>query len=159
MSAVKTINRNQSGRGGARLGAGRKVGSATARTREIANRAAAEGITPLEYLLDLMRKPYPNDADAVTEAAYDSLRLDAAKAAAPYIHPRLATRDNAINLSLTGSLADQGAAVVKALADGTITPTEAAGVMSTLSAQARVVEIDGLERRVKALEVKQNGTT
>jgi hypothetical protein len=68
-----------SGHGGRRSGAGRKPGVATAKTREIANKAASEGITPLEYLLSVMRDV----------GADDGRRLDAAKAAAPYIHPRL----------------------------------------------------------------------
>jgi hypothetical protein len=33
------------GRGGSRKGAGRKTGSATKKTREIADKAAAEGVT------------------------------------------------------------------------------------------------------------------
>lgn len=65
--------------GGARPGAGRKKGSATAKTREIADRAAAEGVTPLEFMLQVMR-------DVTAER---SERLDMAKSAAPYIHPRL----------------------------------------------------------------------
>lgn len=66
-------------RGGRRPGAGRKPGSANVKTREIADRAAAEGLTPLEYLLSVMRDQANNPAR----------RDEAAKAAAPYIHPRL----------------------------------------------------------------------
>lgn len=68
------------GKGGKRPGAGRKPGSATKKTREIAERAAEQGITPLEYMLEVMR-----DGEAEKSA-----RMDMAKAAAPYIHPRLA---------------------------------------------------------------------
>lgn len=68
------------GHGGKREGAGRKPGSATRKTREVAEKAAAAGLTPLEYLLSVMR-----DTEADGHA-----RLDAAKAAAPYMHPRLA---------------------------------------------------------------------
>ena len=67
-------------RGGARPGAGRKPGSATKRTREIAN-AIAEGMSPLEYLTSIYRDP----------GADEARRLDAAKAAAPYVHPKLAS--------------------------------------------------------------------
>lgn len=67
-------------RGGRREGAGRKPGSATKRTREIAERAASEGITPLEYMLQVMRD----------ENQEQSVRLDAAKAAARFVHPALA---------------------------------------------------------------------
>lgn len=69
--------------GGARAGAGRKKGSATQKTREIADRAANEGLTPLEYMLKIMRD----------EGADEARRLDAAKSAAPYVHPRLSTMD------------------------------------------------------------------
>jgi hypothetical protein len=42
-------------RGGKREGAGRKKGALTKRTKEIAERALAEGKTPLEVMLDNMR--------------------------------------------------------------------------------------------------------
>jgi hypothetical protein len=69
--------------GGARPGSGRKLGAATAKTREIANGAAEAGETPLEFMLRVMRDT----------AADMPQRLDMAKAAAPYIHPRFATVD------------------------------------------------------------------
>lgn len=67
-------------RGGARSGAGRPQGSINRKTREIAEAAVEAGLTPLEYMLSVMRD---------TEQQM-SARLDAAKSAAPYIHPRLA---------------------------------------------------------------------
>lgn len=54
------------GRGGARKGAGRKAGSATIKTREIANGAAAAGLTPLEYMLEVMRRDSNREGDDVT---------------------------------------------------------------------------------------------
>jgi hypothetical protein len=69
--------------GGARPGAGRKPGGRNKKTREIADRAAAEGITPLEVMLEAMRFHYFHDE--LDEAAA------IAKDAAPYMHPRLAT--------------------------------------------------------------------
>ena len=59
---------------------GRQKGAANKRTREIADKAVAEGLTPLEYLLSVVRD---KGEDRAT-------RIDAAKAAAPFIHPRLA---------------------------------------------------------------------
>ncbi len=70
-------------RGGKRPGAGRPPGAATRRTREIADRAAEEGVTPLEHMLAVM----------LDESAEPSRRDDMAKAAAPYIHPRLQAID------------------------------------------------------------------
>lgn len=81
------------GRGGKRAGAGRKPGSATKRTREIADRAASEGITPLEYMLQVMRAPSAH-ADPRVQVAREAMRFEAAKAAAPYMHPRLAATEH-----------------------------------------------------------------
>lgn len=74
---MNTISGNQ--RGGKRPGAGRPKGSATKKTREIADKAATAGQTPLEFLLGVMRGESYEFKD----------RLDAAKAAASYVHPRL----------------------------------------------------------------------
>ncbi|SNT33672.1 hypothetical protein SAMN06265795_12639 [Noviherbaspirillum humi] len=79
-------------RGGKRDGAGRKVGSANTKTREIADRAASEGLTPLEFMLQVMRNDaLPENASPAQQAAQLAMRFEAAKAAAPYIHPRLSS--------------------------------------------------------------------
>ena len=62
---------------------GRQAGVANKRTREIADRAMKEGITPLEYMLQVLRD----------ENAERPRRDDMAKAAAPYLHPRLASTE------------------------------------------------------------------
>jgi len=62
---------------------GRKEGTANKRTREIADQAAATGLTPLEYMIQVMRD----------DGAEDDRRDDMAKAAAPYMHPRLASTE------------------------------------------------------------------
>lgn len=72
-------------RGGKREGAGRKPGTPNTKTSEIAARALAEGISPLEFLMKVVRGEYP-DADF-------SHQLDAAKAAAPYCHAKIAPID------------------------------------------------------------------
>ena len=74
-------------KGGTRPGAGRKPGSKTKKTALVAQRAAEAGITPLEYMLRVMR----DEGAALAE------RMDAAKASAPYVHPRL----SAVELSLS----------------------------------------------------------
>lgn len=66
-------------RGGKRQGAGRKCGSLSQRTREIAEAVLVDGSTPLEFMLARM-----NDTEADMR-----LRADMAKAAAQYMHPRL----------------------------------------------------------------------
>ena len=69
-------------RGGKRAGAGRRQGSLTTRTREVAEKAIQEGTTPLEVMLAAMRfHVKAKDLDRAAAIAKD---------AAPYIHPKLA---------------------------------------------------------------------
>lgn len=87
-------------KGGKRAGAGRKKGSknkATKKRAEVAAKALDSGITPLDFMLSIMREPQPVQGDdedpALFVARYIGWRdraFDAAKAAAPYVHPKLA---------------------------------------------------------------------
>jgi len=77
-------------RGGARPGAGRKPGARDKLAKETAERVAAEGITPLDFLLSVMR-------DAEEEKVK---RIEAAKAAAPYVHARL----NSVDANIHGDM-------------------------------------------------------
>lgn len=77
-------------RGGKREGAGRPEGAATAKTRAIADTAATEGLTPLEYMLSILRD------EEQTPAA----RFEAAKAAAPFVHPKLAAIEHSGDLTV-----------------------------------------------------------
>lgn len=86
---AENIQTKSNGRGGARKGAGRKAGSSTTKTREIADKAAQEGITPLEYMLHVMRNEPREDMEPRDYLQAVVLRFEAAKAAAPYIHPKL----------------------------------------------------------------------
>jgi len=75
------------GHGGARNGAGRKLGASTRKTRAIADKVAA-GITPLEVLIEDMRQKY--EAGDLAGAA------DRARDCAPYMHPRLSSSNVAV---------------------------------------------------------------
>jgi methanogenic corrinoid protein MtbC1 len=86
-------------RGGIRSGAGRKRGAANQKTRAVADKAAASGITPLEVMLEVMRFHHAVATNEIAKGdeMNQSLVADAldasssaAKDAAPYVHPRLA---------------------------------------------------------------------
>lgn len=81
-------------KGGARPGAGRKPGVPNKRTAEKVAAIEASGLTPLDYLLSVMRD---------TELPRED-RVDAAKAAAPYVHAKLANVE--LNASVTHSHED-----------------------------------------------------
>jgi hypothetical protein len=78
------------GHGGRRRGAGRRIGAVTRRTREVADAAAAEGVTPLDYMLTVMRDP---TADV-------QRRDEMAALAAPYVHPRLSAISTDLNVKV-----------------------------------------------------------
>lgn len=59
---------------------GRQKGTRNKATAEKVAEIAASGLTPLDYMLNVMRD----------ENAEKQLRMDAAKSAAPYVHPKLA---------------------------------------------------------------------
>jgi hypothetical protein len=68
-------------KGGARPGSGRKKGSPNKKTAEVQAAVAASGLTPLEYLLSVMRDSNTDQKE----------RVAAAQSAAPYIHPKLSS--------------------------------------------------------------------
>src|SRR6478672_4485705 len=80
-------------RGGKRSGAGRKRGSLSRKTRVIAERAAVDGITPLEVILRTMRSAWARaskNGETVTSFQDALIAASMAEKAAPYVHPRLA---------------------------------------------------------------------
>lgn len=85
-------------KGGARPGAGRKPGIHNKRTAETVAEVEASGLTPLAYMLSIMRN----------EALDREARMDAAKAAAPYAHAKLAAVEHsgAIAFSHEDALAE-----------------------------------------------------
>jgi len=76
--------------GGARSGAGRKKDGKNRATEEAIARAEAGGELPLDFLLRIMRD----------DGADETKRIDCAKAAAPYLHAKLAN----IDANVTGAL-------------------------------------------------------
>jgi hypothetical protein len=66
--------------GGKRIGSGRPKGAASRANEEVRARALASGLSPLDYMLGVMRDGGVDDAR----------RDDMAKAAAPYLHSKMA---------------------------------------------------------------------
>ena len=94
-------NNQKKSKGGKRPGAGRKTGSLTKRTRQIAEAVATQGITPLEVMMKVMHQLYEEashvqeeelgDKALANEARIKLLNMAATvgRHAAPYVHPRL----------------------------------------------------------------------
>lgn len=102
----KSATGKGTGRGGKRDGSGRKPGTANVKTREIADKAIEEGVTPLEVMLKTMRtyveaaeklglgKVEAVDGEVITQLSLLTEASKVAKDAAPYIHPRLSAVDH-----------------------------------------------------------------
>lgn len=103
-------NQDISSHGGRRKGAGRKPGAATSKTREIADMAAAKGITPLEVMLEAM--------NSLREAGELERAASVAKDAAPYIHPKLSSVEMNAKVQ-TRSLDEELTALNAAIPDAT----------------------------------------
>lgn len=69
----------------------------------------------------------------------------------------LRSTDQTISLGeFTGTLSQRGEKVIQAMSEGLVTPTDASSMLTTLAAQARIIEIDDLDKRISVLE-KRNG--
>ena len=133
--------------GGARQGAGRKPGTPNRRSVEVLEGAMAEGQTPVEYMLAILRDDTSDAAD----------RRWAAEKAAPYIHPRPAPLQRNITLDLpdldkASDLSAATLAIVKATANGQISPAEAQQLSSIVEAHRRAIETSELANRIEQLE-------
>jgi hypothetical protein len=53
-----------------------------------------------------------------------------------------------------GTLTDQGRAVLRSVADGVLAPSQGAALLGAIGTLARVTELDELESRIAALEVR-----
>lgn len=88
-------------RGGARPGAGRKVGtgkekSITAVRKAVAEQVIQGDITPLEVMVSAMRAAH-EQGDARSAAFYANM-------AAPYVHPRLSAVQANVDANVKGQL-------------------------------------------------------
>jgi hypothetical protein len=90
-------------KGGPRANSGRPKGSATIRTREVADKLMAEeDITPLEVMVRAMRELWNTGAIEGRMAA-----AEIAQKAAPYVHPRLSSIEANVNVSRHEDMLDQ----------------------------------------------------
>jgi polyhydroxyalkanoate synthesis regulator phasin len=131
-------------KGGARQGAGRKKGSGQAAhyremlepyAEELIQRVvgmAKEGdMAALKLCLDRLCAPLrPTDRHIVIEGMADATELS-----------------------------DKGELILTNVASGEITPSEAQHLMTAVSSQARIIEVDELERRVAELEHQHGSQT
>ena len=111
--------------GGARENAGRPAGNVNRRSAEVIAKALAEGITPVEFMLKLVRD---DTADAKERAG-------AAEKSAPNLHPRPAPLERTVEIELpdTSTIDGIGQAldkIIQTVGKGEISPGEGQSCVS-----------------------------
>jgi hypothetical protein len=104
-----------------------------------------------------MLEPYAEEliqrvVDMAKDGDMTALKLCLDRLCAP-----LRPTDNLItidDLDTCTELSGKGEMVLTSVAKGIITPVEASNFISAISSQARIIEVDELERRVAELEAK-----
>lgn len=93
---------------------GRKKGIPNKATAKREAAIAASGLTPLEYLLTVVRDPRASRA----------VRIDAAKSAAPYVHPKLSSVAMQVAGDADNPLKHTMEATVRFIRPGDVKPDE-----------------------------------
>jgi hypothetical protein len=120
-SAAEKISKKT--KGGARPGAGRQKGSPNKRTAETQKAVEESGITPLEFMLQIMRQEPGEIEDERIALDIMAMRFEAAKAAAPYVHAKLSSVE--MNAKVTTRTLDQELAELNAVANAGSGPSVA----------------------------------
>ncbi|WP_425419620.1 hypothetical protein [Oricola indica] len=133
--------------GGARPGAGRKKGSPNVKSAEVIASAMEAGITPVEYMLGIMRDE--------TKDAKD--RAWAAEKAAPFVHPRPAPVPRTVEIDLPDIATTEGikqaiAQIAAEVAAGNLAPTEAQSLVAIINAQKDAITTGEILERLERLE-------
>ncbi len=104
-------------------------------------------------------KDVPAIIQSLTTAAIDG-DVGAAKLLLERALPPLKPAEESVIVALnqTDSMADQGRAVLVAIAAGQVTPGQGTALLAAIGSLAKMVEVDELMRRIEALE-KANGET
>lgn len=134
-------------RGGARAGAGRPAGSVNRRSSEVIAEALADGKTPLEYMLEIMRD----------ENAEEKRRDWAAEKCANFVHPRPAPMERTVSVKLPDTSTPEGIdkaldAIIAAMGKGELSPSEGQSFISVIEARRKAIETGDLLGRIEALE-------
>jgi hypothetical protein len=104
-------------KGGKRPGAGRKAGVPNKKTAALQEAVAASGVTPLDFMLNIMRSEPPPEASAEVRLSVQAMQFEAAKAAAPYVHAKLSSIE--MEASVTTKTLAQELAELNAQPDAT----------------------------------------
>jgi len=111
-----------------------------------------KGLATVEKLRTALVKDLPAILETVVNSAKGG-DIGAAKVILERVLPPLrAIEVPAFVGGLQGTLAQQGVIILQAMATGAVAPGQAAQLLAALVSQAKIVEVDELERRIAAVE-------
>lgn len=108
----------------------------------------------------MLRKSIAEDMPEIVKTLVELAKggdVQAAKVLLDRICPPLRPQALPIALPVNGSLTEQGNEIIKATMAGQIPPDIGSQLITALSHQAKIVEIDDLTKRIEALEADSNG--
>jgi len=112
------------------------------------------GTGDVSKLRAAIAKQVPGILDAMMTKALDG-DVGAARLLLERAVPPLKAMEPTLALTLPdGTLTDQGRAVLRSVANGVLAPSQGAALLGAIGTLARVTEIDELEARIAALEVR-----
>ena len=118
------------------------------------NGRRAKGLATAERLRNALVKDLPEILEKIVESAKGGDMTAARTILERVLPPLKAVEVPAYLDALTGSLSDQGQLILQAMADGALSPGQASQLLGALAAQAKIVEVDELTRRIADLEKK-----
>ena len=132
--------------------------SRAAQNRKLRRDALREELQAREYVRLVLR--IADRLDPASEESWEPEQVPALKAKADIYFrlldkclPNLRPVELPVTVNLAGeTLTEKGKAVIDAVGRGELPPSDAASLLSALTAQVRVSEFDDLERRIRELE-------
>lgn len=116
-----------------------------------------KGRTPNKTPATLLRKSIAESMPEIITTLIDLAKggdVQAAKVLIDRVCPPLKPQAAPVSLPVNGSLAEQGGEIIRATMAGQIPPDVGSQLITALGAQARIVEVDELTKRIEALEGK-----
>lgn len=107
--------------------------------------------TPATLLRKSIAEDMPEIVKTLVELAKDG-DVQAAKVLLDRICPPLRPQALAVNLPINGTITKQGDEIIRATMSGQIPPDIGSQLITALAAQAKIIEIDELTKRIEALE-------
>ena len=115
------------------------------------------GLATVERLRTALAEELPAIIRSVVEKAKAG-DIGASKLILERLLPPLRSSEVTVVLDgVTGTRTDQGQAILQSMASGVLSPSQAAQLLGALAAQAKIAEVDELERRLALLEEKLGG--